>query len=332
MKKVMKKNIKTMNTDACIHCGICTEHCTFLSKYEIDIGEIRHHPGLAYHCFLCGTCSDVCPKGIDGRQVILNMRKEQVQDNNGKLRGKGYGLLLWEKSDYRFRNYQNTYGKSVLFTGCNFPSVYPETTRYLAALLTEKAQLGVVFDCCGKPVAELGLEAKENKIVEDMNQRLEQAGVEEVVMLCPNCYHFLKGRLKVKMVSIYQKLKTLSLGQQVNEELQFFLPCPDRQSKEILGQLSSFMIKEPKVYSNCQCCGLGGCAGVKEPELAVKMTEGLKETDKLCTYCASCCGNLVRRGCDHTEHILIKILGRKEQPDTKRSLLNRIKWKYWKEK
>ena len=72
-------------------------------------------------------------------------------------------MLLWEKKDYRFRNYRNGTGRSVLFTGCNFPSFYPETTRYLAKLLWEKAGMGTVFDCCGKPVAELGMRMRKKR-------------------------------------------------------------------------------------------------------------------------------------------------------------------------
>ena len=82
---------------------------------------------------------------------------------------KGYRMLLWEKEDYKFRRYTGT-GKTALFFGCNFSSFYPETTRYLDKLLAEKADAFSVFDCCGKPVAELGLEEKEKVILERLNK------------------------------------------------------------------------------------------------------------------------------------------------------------------
>lgn len=74
---------------------------------------------------------------------------------------------------------------------------------------------------------------------------------------------------------------------------------------------------------------MGGCAAGKEPELADEMLESLDRNDKIYTYCASCAGNLVRRGYERTEHLLIEILGTKERPDTHKSLLNRMKTKYW---
>ena len=63
-----------------------------------------------------------------------------------------------------------------MFFGCNFPSFYPETTRYLGKLLAEKADAFSVFDCCGKPIAELGLEEKETVILERLNKKLLEAG------------------------------------------------------------------------------------------------------------------------------------------------------------
>ena len=43
-----------------------------------------------------------------------------------------------------------------------------------------------------------------------------------------------------------------------------------------------------------QCCGLGGCASVKEPEIAKHMASALAGEEKVYSYCASCSGNLTR--------------------------------------
>ena len=138
----------------CIHCHKCRKHCTFLQKYQMDIGDTDKLKELAYHCFLCGKCTEVCPVGIDGRAYILNLRRESKRPEAEK-KEKGYGLILWEKRNYRYRNYKHAEGKSVLFPGCNFPSFYPQTTKMLTELLG-KYGIGVVYDCCGKPIAELG--------------------------------------------------------------------------------------------------------------------------------------------------------------------------------
>lgn len=323
-----QKGIK--GTDACIHCHLCQKNCAFLGKYKIDIGDADRLRELAYHCFLCGTCTVVCPKGIDGRKIILNMRRERIAEEGGKP--KGYGMLLWEKDNYKFRNYRNAAGKAAFFPGCNFPSFYPETTKYLSRMLWEKAGIGTVYDCCGKPVAELGMENREKDILYRLDKQLEKEGIEELILACPNCYHFLKGRIQARVVSIYSKLLELGVHtKQQEKERKFFLPCPDRESREMLKDICLFLRKEPKIISGVQCCGLGGSAAVKEAELAEYLTDSLMGEMQVYSYCASCCGNLARKGCK-AEHILVTLLGTGEKPDTKKSLLNRVKFKFWKEK
>ena len=48
----------------CTHCGVCTENCEFLKKYDLTIGDTEKLSKMAYHCFLCGKCSKVCPQEI----------------------------------------------------------------------------------------------------------------------------------------------------------------------------------------------------------------------------------------------------------------------------
>lgn len=81
----------------------------------------------------------------------------------------------------------------------------------LAALLKKKG-IGTVYDCCGKPIAELGLAVQEERIIRQIDERLKKAGVEEVIMLCPNCYYFLKGKLSVRVTGIYEALERLGLA------------------------------------------------------------------------------------------------------------------------
>ncbi|ADL03781.1 (Fe-S)-binding protein [Lacrimispora saccharolytica] len=329
----MKDKERIIDPDACVHCHLCRQHCLFLEKYKLDIGDKEKLEELSYHCFLCGKCSEVCPKGIDGREIILNMRKEQVKRNDGQLREKGYGLLVREKQNYLFQNYRNGTKKSVLFPGCNFPAFYPETTGYLMELFRDKAGAGTVFDCCGKPIAELGMEKKEEMILEQLERKLEEHGVEEVITLCPNCYSYLKPRLKGKVVGIYEKLRDLGIGRAIEKKITIFPPCPDRENKELLGTIQVFLKEEPDIISHVQCCGLGGCAGSKEKDLAKQMIRriGPEKGETVYTYCASCSGNFVRKGYGDTKHILLELLERNEEPDTGGSMVNRIKLKYRRE-
>lgn len=316
-----------MENKECTHCGACRASCRFLEKYEIDIGDLAEREDLLYHCFLCGECTAVCPEGIDGRQMVIDMRRMQVKENGNKLKASGYEMLIKEKENYIFKNYKNGKTKSVLFPGCNFPSFYPETTKSLVQKLQE-AGIGVVYDCCGKPIAELGMEQSEKIIIERLNRRLKDAGIEELIMLCPNCYMFLKPYLDVRMVSIYDKLQELGWGRMVEEDVTIFPPCPDRESKEILEGIRPFFKGKVELADNVQCCGLGGCAARNESELVEEMIEDIKKHGRVYSYCASCSGNFARKGYQDTDHLLLKILGREEKPDTVKSVINRMKLRF----
>ena len=310
----------TTLSENCIHCGNCTRNCAFLTKYKMNLAGFAQRNELAYHCFLCGNCAAVCPKQIDGRAIALALRKQQVAENGGKVKEQGYTALIAEKKDYLFKNYRKGQEKSVLFPGCNFPSFFPKTTDHLIALLREKADMGVVFDCCGKPVFELGMTDASEQGIDGLKARLKAAGVEELVILCPNCYYFLKPRLtEFSVVNIYDKLRELGLSSRICEEkAHIFVPCPDKESKELEKAFLPFLTGGWENVPGVQCCGLGGCAAGKEPEVSQSFRDKLKEQghDNVYAYCASCAGCLRRSGVEHVHHVLVELLGTEEQPVT----------------
>ena len=316
---------------SCVQCGLCTRNCKFLSKYEMDLGNFAEHPELAYHCFLCGDCTAKCPKKIDGREIALAMRRDAVASNGDKVPEKGYGMLIAEKKNYLFRNHRKAKCKSVLFTGCNFPSFFPKTTEHLVALLKEKG-VGVVYDCCGKPISELGLEKAENNALDALVRRLKADGVEELVLLCPNCYYYLKPRIDIPCVSIYDKLMELGLGEKIKAEtMHLFIPCPDKATRSLKESLLKFVEGECVEIKGSQCCGLGGCAGGKEPEISQSFRNNVKEQglDTVYAYCASCTGAMTRGGVENVHHVLVDILGTNERPElSSKTIWNRAKRKF----
>lgn len=321
---------KSLDTEACIKCGACTRSCLFLSKYEISLKELAKKPDLAYSCFLCGTCRKVCPKDIDGAAIAYEHRRARIKADGEMLKDPAYNRLMWEKNPYKFSNYKKGKKKSVLFPGCNFPSFYPKTTKSLEMLM-KKYDIGVVYDCCGKPVLEAGLQKDADQIIEKLEASLKRAGVEEVIVLCPNCYYFLRNRISIPLVSIYKKLEQLGEGHQVTAPFwSLYLPCPDREERIFFEDLKPFIDGEiVDDYPDVQCCGLGGLAGVKEPDLAREMVtrvlEKANEKERpLYTYCASCISSFKRQGMNDASHLLANILGTRESmPGGIKPLLNR---------
>lgn len=94
-------------------------------------------------------------------------------------------------------------------------------------------------------------------------------------------------------------------------------------SKYLKGEVT-----EP--FGDVQCCGLGGCAGVTEPELSREMAESVKGCgEELYTYCASCISNFRRKGMKQAYHLLPLILGVEEEvPLGIRPFMNRVRRKF----
>ena len=308
----------------CIHCHECTDNCAFLSKYNIDIGDTERLRDFLYHCFLCGRCTEVCPVGIDGRAIILDMRCEHILSGGRSEIEKDYKGLLSEKRDYRFRNWKHLSEGRVYFPGCNFPSLYPRTNSKIAGLLAEHG-IGTVYDCCGKPVADLGLKADEDRIIEEIKGRLKAAKITELITACPNCRSFFEGRLGVSVISLYDILRELGLGNSIKSDAEIYVPCPDREEMKWVEEIRPFIDGCIRINRSVPCCGLGGGAIKYEKELVGGFARNLNESSagQVYTYCASCVGSLKRNGAKLIDHVLPVILGTDEQPDIYKSFINR---------
>lgn len=322
------------NVNDCIHCNRCIKKCNFLTKYNMDLQEFSKREDLAYNCFLCNDCKIVCPKDIDGAKISLSLRSSWKDKNYIE---KKYKPLLFEKKNYIFKNYKHSDTKSILFPGCNFSSFYPNATKKIANILKEQYNIGTAFDCCGKPVAELGIKEYEDKIIKNIEKNMELNGVEEIITLCPNCYYFLKSRIGIKIVTIYEKIFELGIKvYDINfpKEINLFLPCPDKESKyikELILKLIPSCKDNIKEIKDINCCGLGGCAIVNEKDIAKSFVEKLKskDLDNLYVYCATCAGNFNRNKINNIHHLLLDLLDIKENISDKTSLLNRAKFKYY---
>ncbi len=316
----------------CNSCGKCTRNCEFLKKYDMDFSDENMIEHLAFHCMLCNKCTEICPFGVDGRELVLEARRNSVERNQGKLQG--YNGLQYEKINYKFKNYKKA-KRSVLFPGCNYPSLFPKTTKKVIDLMAAY-DIGVVFDCCGKPISELGLGKAEKEIIHKLNERLKKEGIDEIIILCPNCFYFLEGKLEIQITSIYKKMQDLGIGKvlEKDEVLYIFPPCPDREKQKLLNDIESFLPKKNKIVNAIQCCGLGGVAAAKEKEFPSIMANALKQYKEkndikdIYVYCASCAGSFEKNKVNNVCHLLNEILCSKEKPDTKKSFINRMRIKF----
>lgn len=308
--------------DECIHCSACTKKCSFLTKYEIDLGEFAKNPLLAKSCFMCDSCLRACPLDLDGAEVAIAHREDLG----------GYGAVKFMKSPYKFRNNSKIKSKDVLMFGCAFPGHYPETTKYLIDLFEGKMDFSI--DCCGKPLEDSGLISDFEKNLERLKKIYKEKDVERIVTMCPNCFYFFKGhmdKLNIEVISIYQKLQEENLLNVIDDEAEIFMPCPDKRTNELLKQIKPFVPNGKVKFRKVMCCGMGGGAKSKEKDLADEMMNKVKSEikDNIYTYCASCSASFGKSNVKNVKHILSEILGVKEKVDLN-YFKNALKLKFYK--
>ena len=74
----------------CIGCGGCTASCSARQFTDFDIRKVHNtfrrgqYDRLADElrkCMLCGKCTLVCPRGVNLRSLIINMRQLLTPSN-----------------------------------------------------------------------------------------------------------------------------------------------------------------------------------------------------------------------------------------------------------
>lgn len=241
-------------------------------------------------------------------------------------------LSVAEHAHYPFKSYPRQKCKTVLFPGCAFPSQFPKTMDALS-LLCREAGLGVAFDCCGNPLEGFGRQRDAERIINNLNRRFKDMGCERIVLVCPNCWHYLTGKVDCEVISVFDLFEELGV-RNVDEfaEGGLFIPCPDKKQRILEAKLRSlYDLSEVTTITSAPCCGLRPDLAKKGPEYSTKL--GRKVIEKaegrlLYTYCASCLGQFSRLGYDNCRHVVSVVLGIDEPADSKRALANRAKRKF----
>lgn len=246
----------------------------------------------------------------------------------------GMKLMLWEKDNYKFKNYRHTHFKSVIMPGCNFSSFFPNCTKELMRIADDN-NMGYLYECCGKHMSEIGLNDRGVACSVRIGHNLEKNGVEELVCCCPNCYHYMKDKINIPIVSIYAKLRELGIGNKiVSEQIPIFYPCPEKASNfEILEDLKFYLDGEiiDPLTKKIPCCHVNQKRAAEKPELQGKLMENVVKTwDRdFYTYCATCICYFGRGGVSGARHVLPEILGIDEPfPGGCKPWLNRAKLKF----
>ena len=300
----------------CSECLICVQECQLLTKLGTspreDAENLLQNPqaykNAVYSCLLCGLCTNLCPLSLSPKQMFLEWRRKLVKDGVAPFRNHSFYLTDKEWNIYTL--YRGNYGisysdletstcETLFFPGCNMSTFAPKLTRTLFLQLKRfNGSVGILVDCCQKPIHDLGLQERFEKAVEKLRERIAEQGAKRVITACPNCYYTLKNHLGVEVVPIYDALPETAF-KKLATTITIHDSCPDREEgifgRKVRSLFNGCQIIEMKhSRENTICCGAGGLASAVNPDLAltyVKMRlEEAKEVqaEYLVTYCVTC--------------------------------------------
>jgi Fe-S oxidoreductase len=164
-----------------------------------------------YQCTLCGRCSQVCPLGIDLRQVWLTARHQAHRRGVApaqlkrmwqavSARSNVFDLPNEERSEWLLYMDdapedidQREQADVVYFVGCvsSFsPAAQPITesfTRVMAAAGLDFAVMGEAERCCGYPLIAAGMVEEAEALRQHNTAMVRAMEAKAVVFNCPSC-------------------------------------------------------------------------------------------------------------------------------------------------
>jgi len=278
---------------------------------------------VAMNCLLCGACASLCPPGFDTMSFIRDLRDH--------LAGKGIYINEKHRELLTRARRGDVWGKPVkagtlpvftgteellVFAGCRERAkgdMAPQLKRILDAA---GVTWGVLEQepCCGAPLNDLGDRAAFADLAEKNIARLNDLGVERILVLCPHCAasltndYFDIGDLEAEIVPFPSYVAELQDAGRIQYarakplKVTFHDPCrlgrfleEAAPSRKVLAAMKGVeLVEMDRSGKMGWCCGSGAWAGEIVPELAQYTSrERVREAratgaDCLVTACTYC--------------------------------------------
>jgi glycolate oxidase iron-sulfur subunit len=235
----------------CVRCGSCKALCPTYDDdfteamgargrlallWGLSSGKLTASPTLndrIFSCTLCGICSDLCPSGIDIKEILYHGRSILRKTDTKRrflrmltrfvtkrpktslqllsmtqhivfpyLVKKGFLPFKPDLPEYHLKKKLKVYtvtkkrGRVAIFTGCTINFLLPHLVESLAHVL-HRLGYEVIFPvgetCCGVPLRSLGLEKTAKDLAKKNLELFNRLNVEAVISLCPTCTLAIKN-------------------------------------------------------------------------------------------------------------------------------------------
>ena len=308
----------------CMRCGFCRASCpvfketknegsvargklqTLLALLEGELPASEKALLRVFECTTCDACAQACPAGVEVSSVILAARRRYL----AKLE-----LPVHEWKVEVTREMGNPFGEVMrtsegdarvaYFPGCTAQFRAGEIEQAAVRLLRRiLGDFSVVRDfCCGAPLLTFGSAWEE--FVARNGAKLEERGVERLIVTCPGCYNTLRKHYRTEVVHLsallLESLEELAFAP-LSARVAYHDPCHLARGANIYEEPRRLLEAVPELELrelehtrlDTRCCGAGGGFPLAFPELSAsiarrRLAEAKRaKVEVLTTFCPSC--------------------------------------------
>ena len=269
----------------------------FFGKQAPTEAQLKQFSDTVFRCTLCGRCQQVCPSGLQLKDLWLSLRQDLVHshaypqkvDMIGKNLAESHNVFdedneeraewVEDMPDAPDHGYIKDQAEVVYFTGCvsaYFPmaqTIPMALVEVLDAARVDFTLLGEDEWCCGFPMLGAGLRDRANDLIDHNLQAVRAKGAKKVIFSCPSCYQMWREHYprEFEIYHVTQFLNELiTSGQLALNDLSLTVtyhdPCDlGRGSREyeaprqVIRSIPGVKLVEmAHNRESCLCCGGGG--------------------------------------------------------------------------
>jgi Fe-S oxidoreductase len=278
-EKPVRTPFTEIEVNSCSRCGICLDACQLSfaggihnvqSVYQLKAmryNQMKLHE--SFSCLMCGRCENVCPVGIDIRNIRLITRNEM----NGR------------PADKSFKEQQVACMKKtnvIYFAGC----MTHQTPAIKKAMQSIMKLAGVHYwfmdetggICCGRPMMLAGHKEQADIMIMKNRSAILESGATTLVTSCPICYKvFVRDYgLNIRVMHHSQYLLELAEERKISLEpaqvnAVYHDPCELSRDLHVYHEPRKLLEKVVRLQSvnyefqNSLCCG-GSLANISAPD------------------------------------------------------------------
>ena len=321
--------MEILQMDACTGCSICADVCpAVLAAKNVQLSgqyrlnelrrimrsrtgllqrlfrrqaktqeQLKHFSDTVFACTLCGRCQQVCPSGIQLKDLWLSLRQDLVHchaypakvdmiaenlaeshnvfDEDNEERAEWVEDMP-DAPDHGYIKYQ---AEVVYFTGCvssYFPmaqAIPMAVVEIFEAAHVDFTLLGEEEWCCGFPMVGAGLRDRVADLMDHNIRAIRAKGAKKVVFSCPSCYQMWHEHYpqEFELYHVTQfvnqlmapgrlALKNLSLTVTYHDPCDLGRGSEEYQApRQLIRSIPGVKLVEMSHNrENCLCCGGGG--------------------------------------------------------------------------